>query len=251
MNPVAARASKRLLELSSIVKDYHGLRPLRIERFALHAGELVAITGLDAPAAETFVNVVTGAALPDSGRIMLFGRDSASISDSTDWLSIVDRFGIVSARAVLLEQLSVAQNLAMPFSLDIDPLGDALRARAVASGREAGVSDSDFDRRVADVDAPTRLRIRVARALALDPDVVLLEHPSAELPRDESPRSAAEIREILTRRAVAGLALTADLQFAHAFASKIQTLNVASGRLSDGPSRWLRRLVQSGFWNGT
>jgi len=240
---VTSSPAAPLLELSSIVKDYHGLRPLRIERFALDAGDLVAIAGLDAASAEAFVNIATGAALPEQGRITLFGRNSASITDSADWLSLVDRFGIVSTRAVLLDQLSVVQNLAIPFSLDIDPLGDALRARAAAAGREAGLSDADFDRRVADVDAAARLRVRVARALALDPAIVLLEHPSAELPREESARLGAEIRETLARRGVAGLALTADAEFSRAFASRILTLHGGSGRLSDARRGWLGRFL--------
>ncbi len=92
-----------VLELSHLVKDYRGLRPLRIDQFALGDAEQTAILGLDRPAAETLINLITGAALPDSGDIRVFGRRTADITDSADWLAVVDRFGIVTERAVLLD----------------------------------------------------------------------------------------------------------------------------------------------------
>ena len=120
-----------VLELSDVSKDYRGLRPLRIASLELRAGEHIAIIGLDQTTAEVFVNLVTGATLPDRGDVRLFGRSTASITDSADWLAVVDRFGIVSPRAVLLESLTVVQNLAMPFTLDIEPPAEDIRRRAV------------------------------------------------------------------------------------------------------------------------
>ena len=108
-----------VVELSGVSKDYHGLRPLRIETLALAPGEPAALLGLDEPMAETFVNLVTGATLPDRGEVNVFGRPTSSIDDSADWLGVVDRFGIVSARAVLLDALSVIQNLSVPFTLEL------------------------------------------------------------------------------------------------------------------------------------
>ena len=57
-----------VLELSHLVKDYRGLRPLRVDRFVLSDLDQTAIVGLDRPAAETLINLITGAALPDSGK---------------------------------------------------------------------------------------------------------------------------------------------------------------------------------------
>ena len=119
-----------VVEIAGLAKGYHGLRPLRVQSLAVEPGEAVAILGLDAPAAEMLINLLTGAMLPDAGEVRVFGRSTASIADSAEWLGVVDRFGLVSARAVLLEPLSVVQNLAMPFSLDIEPpSAGAARAR--------------------------------------------------------------------------------------------------------------------------
>ena len=57
------------LQITGVRKSYGGLRPLRIQSLAIAAGERVAMTGLDAAAAEMMVNLVTGASLPDEGEI--------------------------------------------------------------------------------------------------------------------------------------------------------------------------------------
>ena len=63
-----------VVEVSDVTKQYGALRPLRIARLQVLAGEQVAIVGLDQPAAEVFISLLTGAGLPDSGSVHVFGR---------------------------------------------------------------------------------------------------------------------------------------------------------------------------------
>jgi len=222
-----------VIEVTAVSKDYHGLRPLRIEKLTLEERDLVAILGLDQPMAETLVNLVTGATLPDRGEVTLFGRPTTAINDSAEWLSVVDRFGIVSERAVLLDALSVIQNLAIPFTLDIDPLPDDVRERAARLAREVGLPETDWLRAVSELDAGGRIRIRLARALALDPNVLLLEHAQAGLSADAAAVLGADIRRIASNRGCALVALTAAPEFAAAVALRVLALDAASGRLSE------------------
>jgi ABC-type transporter Mla maintaining outer membrane lipid asymmetry ATPase subunit MlaF len=231
--------STAVLEISALVKDYHALRPLRIERLGIAPGDQVAVVGVDQHAAEVLINLVTGAMLPDQGEVRVLGRPTSSVSDSTDWLALVDRFGIVSERAVLLDGLSVVQNLAIPFSLDIEPPSDSLRDRAIALAREVGLEERDWDRRLGDLERVSRLRVRFGRALALGPDIVLFEHPSAGLSRTQVVAVGRDIRGRLERRRLSGgqglasLTLTADLEFAGAVATRVLMLDPATGRLND------------------
>ena len=220
-----------LLDVRAVVKNYGGLRPLRIERLTVAAGQQIALVGLDQPMAEVFINLVTGATLPDAGEIVLFGRATGAIQTGDEWLSVVDGFGIVSDRAVLLEGLSVLQNLAMPFSLDIDPLLAALRDSAVKLGREVGLSDELWDQPLGGISPVSELRVRLARALALEPAIILLEHPTARVPRDEVSAIGRSVREIIGRRGLAAVTLTADRAFADAAAGEVLTLDAATGRL--------------------
>jgi ABC-type transporter Mla maintaining outer membrane lipid asymmetry ATPase subunit MlaF len=227
-----------IIELTALSKDYHGLRPLRIEKLTVARGELVAILGLDRPMAETFVNLVTGASLPDRGDVSIFGRPTTAIDDSADWLSVVDRFGIVSERAVLLVTLSVMQNLSIPFTLDIDPPPDDVRERAALLAREVGLREADWMRPVAELDAGGLVRIRLARALALDPEILLLEHANAGLLTDAAPTFGSDVQRIASKRGCAVVAATADPQFAAAVAPRVLTLDAATGRLADRRRNW-------------
>ena len=85
-----------VLEFASVSKTYDGLRPLRIADLRVDARDRVAILGFDQPSAEVFVNLATGATLPDVGTVSILGRATKAISDPGDWLETVDRFGIVS-----------------------------------------------------------------------------------------------------------------------------------------------------------
>jgi ABC-type transporter Mla maintaining outer membrane lipid asymmetry ATPase subunit MlaF len=231
-----------VLELSAVIKDYRGLRPLRIDYLAIEPGEQLAVLGFDRPSAEVLINLITGTTLPDRGDIRAFGQSTAAIRDSAEWMAFVDRFGLVTERAVLLDALSVVQNLAVPFSLDIEPPGDDVRSRAVALALEVGLDEAVWDRRVADLDATSRARVRLGRALALDPSVVLFEHPSATIPRAEIGALGRGMRAVVERRGVAAVTLTADRDFAAAVAGRVMALDPSTGRLARSGGGWLTRL---------
>lgn len=229
-----------ILDLHGVSKDYRGLRPLRIQRLTVAGGERVALLGLDQASAEMFIDLVTGATLPDAGHVHVFGRPTSAIVDSADWFATLDRFGIVSERAVLLESLSVIQNLAMPFSLEIEPPSDDVRAQAEGLAAEVGLPEDLWTRPVAQLDAAGHARVRLGRALALNPSVILLEHVSAGLDAAAAGLLAAELRATATRRGAALVAATADEAFARALAGRVLRWEPATGTLTE-QRRWFRR----------
>lgn len=225
-----------ILQLHGVRKHYGGLRPLRIDDLVVDAGESVSIANLDAQAAETFVNLVTGATLPDEGTVEIFGRPSNDISDSSDWLNLLDRFGLVTDRIILLDSLTVAQNLAVPFTLELDPLSESVLPRVEELARETGLQ-TVLGRPVAEVPAGLRAGIRLARALALNPDLLLLEHATATLSRAEITAFAKLIVQILDVRRCALVAMTADQPFARSLGGRQMVLHLGTGVLHRF-SRW-------------
>ena len=129
-----------VLEIEGLQKNYAGLRPLRIKALQVAPAERVAVQGFDAATAELMVNLVTGATLPEAGVVRTFGKDTAEIADGDEWLASLDRFGIVSDRAVLLEGSTLVQNLALPFTLDIDPIAPDMLATVTALAEECGIA---------------------------------------------------------------------------------------------------------------
>jgi ABC-type lipoprotein export system ATPase subunit len=222
-----------VLEFAEVAKNYGGLRPLRVAHLRVEAGQRTAIIGFDRPGAEVFVNLATGATLPDTGTVTIFDRATSAITDSRDWLTTVDRVGIVSERAVLLEQLTVVQNLAMPFTLDIEPPPPAERVRAETLAREVGVAEPQWAAPLAGLDPLAAMRVRLGRAVALGPAVVLLEHASASLSREASAEFAASVRAVADRRRIAVIAITADESFARGIGATVLAHEPATGRLKE------------------
>ena len=222
-----------LVELAGVSKDYRGLRPLRVDRLSILPGDLVALLGFDQVVAEVLVNLLTGASLPDIGQVRTFGRATADVSDAADWLTVVDRYGIVSARAVVLEALTPLQNLAMPYTLDVEPLGGDARIRAEALAVEAGVPPALWERQVGTLDAATQMQIRFGRAMALDPAIVLLEHVSAGLDSNGADALASSIRASAAKRGAAVLSIGVDEAFARAVATRVLRWEPASGKLKE------------------
>src|SRR5215203_5171996 len=170
-----------VIHISKLQKNYGALRPLRILELSVEDGERVAVGGLDGPAAEILVNLVTGATLPDEGTVNAFGSSTGAITDADAWLASLDRFGIVSPRAVLLEGSTVQQNLALPFTLELDPVPPEVATTVAALAAECGIAAEHLPRRGGEVPAHLRARIHLARALALGPQLILIEHPTAEV----------------------------------------------------------------------
>ena len=138
-----------LVQIRKITKDYHSLRPLRIESLDLHEGETLALCGFDHMTAEILVDLITAAIVPDSGEIRVFGQLTTAIADRESWLQTLDRFGLLTERAVLVEQFTVEQNLAIPYSLSVEDLSADLqdaRGRARRGNRICPVGSPASER---------------------------------------------------------------------------------------------------------
>jgi ABC-type transporter Mla maintaining outer membrane lipid asymmetry ATPase subunit MlaF len=231
-----------LVELENVIKPYGGLRPLRLRHLTVGAGDRVGVAGVDQTTAEVFVNLVTGATVPDEGVIRVFGRPTTDIVDSTDWLATVDRFGIVSERVVLLDQYSLAQNIAMSLTLDLDPLLEEVRRDIEAIGGEVGLSPDDLARPVQDAGTALRHRVRLARAIAAGPSTLLVEHPAAGLTSEEVTRLAADLSRVASARHLAVIVLSANADLGRPFVERLLILNAATGELTEERRGVLKRL---------
>jgi len=226
-----------VVALHDVIKDYKSLRPLRVANFELHQAESVALLGFDQTAAEILVNLITGATLPDSGQVDVFGVSTRNIGDPDAWLVEMDRFGILSPRVVVLEAFTVEQNLALPFTLEVEQLSESVREQVYVLASEVGLSPSLLPKSASALDAGTQLRLRLGKALALGPRVLLAEHPNATLPADAAGRFATDLKRIAQSRGLALLVMTADSSFARAVSKRTLTLTPATGELS-GPPKW-------------
>jgi predicted ABC-type transport system involved in lysophospholipase L1 biosynthesis ATPase subunit len=244
-------APQGLIELSGVVKHYGVAQPLRIRGIVVREQDRLALTGFDAGAAETFVHLVTGAALPDEGDVRVASRDTRAIATDTEWLTSLDRFGLVTERAVLIDKLPIAANLALPLTLAIDPMTPETRRAVEGLAADAGLPSARLDEPASTLDALERVRAHLARALAMQPGMLILEHPTAKLANSGHSRALGEtLRAAADARGFGWIALTADEDFARASGATVLRLLPATGDLVPVSAQGFWTRFRQTFWRG-
>ena len=231
-----------LLSFQDVERDYHGLRPLRVRALDLHAGETVAILGMEREPAEAFVNLASAATLPDKGVVTTLGQSTASVTNNEEWVSLLERVGILSERSVLLGEMTTEQNLAMPFSLNLFEFSPDLRARVDRLALDVGLSTDALKMPAAGLSLLMRARLRLARAIASEPRVLLAEHPNALVEEGDVRTFGEDMARVIAERRMAAVTLTADRSFAKVVARSLLVHNPATGDLTPA-SRWRRWLL--------
>ena len=239
--PPAAHGPEAIpVRIRDVVKDYQSLRPLRIRELDIDKGQGLALLGFDEVMAAVFVDLLTAGALPDSGEVVVFGRPTGAVTDHREWMTMLDHFGLVSARSVLLPQLTAEQNLAIPLTDTVISMPPEIRSAVRRLADEIAIPPSHLTSPTGDLPPASLLRVRLGRALALDPKVVLAEHPNASVSSEEARAFAADIKRIRASRGIATVVLTADPRFAAEVADTVLTLQPATGdlKVTGKWSRW-------------
>ena len=180
-----AEGTPPLIELTSIVKNYGGSDPLRIRHLAVSARDRIVVSGLGpAGSRDADASGVRCGASRRGGR-PIDGVSTAAIKTDQQWLRSLDRFGLVTSRSVLIEQLPAIANLALPLTLSIDPMAETTRAEAERVGQLVELGAERLRAPVSSLAPAARVRLHLGRALIQRPKLVLLEDPTRDLERDE------------------------------------------------------------------
>ncbi len=232
--------SAPLIQFAGVVKEYGGDAPLRVHALSVGPDDRIAVFGLDEAAAETMVHLISGAALPDEGQVVIAGQDTHEIATDTDWLLSLDRFGVVTRRAVLLDTLSTAANMALPLTTSIDPMSEATRRAVEGLAAEVQLAPDRLDAPCGSLNPLDRTRLHLARALALGPELLLLEHATRDLADDQDRTAMARaLKSVATARGVGWLALSDDPVFATESGAQRWRLDARTGVLAR--QRWWHR----------
>jgi ribose transport system ATP-binding protein len=165
-------SAELLLEASGVVKNYGAVAALRDASLAVRPGEVHALVGANGAGKSTLVKILTGAVRPDAGRILVRGQplDVHSPAEAR-------RTGLVSVyqEPALIPDLDVAANLRLA-ETPVEPF--------MSWVRQLGVPDLDLRELARDLPLAVQRILDLARALAIEPDVLLLDEMTAALPAD-------------------------------------------------------------------
>ena len=165
-----------LLEATGIEKRYGAVTALRDASLAVRPGEIHALMGANGAGKSTLVKILTGAVRPDGGTIRLRGQERNVPSPAE-----ARRTGMVSVyqEPAIIPDLTVAENL----TLTETPV-EAFRPRLA----DLGITNLDMRTHARDLPLATLRVVDLARALAIEPDVLLLDEMTAALPADLTAR---------------------------------------------------------------
>ncbi len=175
--PIAA-----LLDARGVAKRFGAVVALRDASLLVAPGQVVALMGANGAGKSTFVKILTGALRPDAGHVRIRGRDSTVASPAG-----ARRSGLVPVyqEPSLIPDLSVADNLRLG-DTPVDPFRHWVT--------ELGLPDLRQDAMIRALPLASLRILDLARALAVEPDVLLLDEMTAALPTDLVDRVLAVVR---------------------------------------------------------
>ena len=213
----------RLDRVSKAFGDRPVLRDVSLE---IAAGTAFCVLGRSGEGKSVMLKHMIGLVKPDTGRVFVSGEDITDLSGRA-LAPVRRRMGFLFQEAALFDSISVGENVAFPLRRHtrLPEAGIVERARA----RLADVDLADaFDEMPADLSGGMRKRAGLARAMALDPDILLVDEPSAGL----DPITSREIDDLLIglrRRGTTLVVVTHNIPSARAIGDELAMLH--DGRL--------------------
>lgn len=203
-----------ILDASGVSKTFGAVTALRDAALRIDAGEIVALMGANGAGKSTFVKILTGALRPDTGHVRVRGVEAHVASPAQ-----ARRSGLVPVyqEPSLIPDLDVADNLA---------LGDTPVAPFRHWVAELGIADLRLDAKIGQLPLATLRILDLARALAVEPDVLLLDEMTAALPTD----LVEKVLRVVRRQATGGRAV---IYISHRF-TEIAELCDRASVLRDG-----------------
>jgi putative ABC transport system ATP-binding protein len=168
-----------MLHVDQVTKSYRERCVLQRVSLELAAGDYVAIMGESGVGKSTLLNLIAGLDVPDSGRVLIEGRDLAVLDDAERTRLRRARMGFVFQAFHLLPHLTVEKNVALPLALN-GMAGSAARARVDELLTAVGL-DARRHAFPRELSGGEMQRVAIARALVHRPALVLADEPTGNL----------------------------------------------------------------------
>ena len=205
-----AMGNTTALSLSGIERRFRqGGRVLQVLTGAsadLRAGEAVALVGPSGSGKSSLLHVAGLLERPDSGQVIVGGRDCATLSDRERTRVRRSEIGFVYQFHHLLPEFSALENVVIPQMIDGVTRKEASR-RALASLTRLGLAER-ADHRPAQLSGGEQQRVAIARALANQPAVLLADEPTGNLDPTTSERVFGELIDLIRNSGLAALIAT-------------------------------------------
>jgi phospholipid/cholesterol/gamma-HCH transport system ATP-binding protein len=229
-----------------LVKRFDGPAVLDGVNLDVFPGETMVVMGPSGCGKSTLLRHMIGSMWPDEGRVELFGQDLGAMSDS-ELDRTRKRFGILFQSGALFNSMTVGENVALPLrehtNLDEDTIDIIVRIKLeLVRLREA------IDRMPSEISGGMKKRAGLARAIALDPEILFYDEPSAGLDPVTSAGIDHLIMDLSGKLGVTSVVVTHEMGSAFRIADRMAMLD--RGRMLKVGSRREFEDIRDGLCEG-